>query len=239
MKVKYVFPVEDLRGKSGGVSGLVASDWRGIKTMRTFVTPRNPQSTDQVLVRSYLSQCSKAYPTCSDVQKDDWEQIARSVPQNIMGKEIILPANAYFTRVNFFRLLGGAAIDKNAPEHYTPNFVISSIADVSIDLTTNILTFAVNHTGSVAAGDQFVTYMTPMYTSGIATVQESAYRLINGAASANTSIRAVPTTGGSSSFAALRTTVNATGYFGVKIYPVNSDYALGTPYYWFGQAAEA
>lgn len=239
MKVKYVFPVEDLRGKSGGVSGLVASDWRGIKTMRTYVVPRNPQSTDQILVRGYLTQCAQAYPTCTDVQKDDWEGLARNVPQNILGKDIILPANAYFTRVNFFRLLAGVAIDKQAPEHYAPNFVISSISDVAIDLTTNILTFAVNHTGSVNAGDQFVTYMTPMYTSGIATVQESAYRLINGAASENTSIRAVPTTGGTSSFAALRTTVNTSGYFGIKIYPANSEYALGTPYYWFGQAAEA
>lgn len=231
MKVKYTFPVEDLRGKSGGNSGLVASYWRGIATMRTFVVPNNPRSTDQLLVRQFMTSAAKAWTNVTPTEHEMWGYYAAKTPVKIMGKNIILTGMDMFIRTNFFAQLAGQAIDLIAPEHYPIDWSISDISNVAVDLDNDTLAMTITHDGNPAHGNYICAYMTPLLSSQNITIQEGMYKLISGATPANLSCRPQVAAITPVTFSNLRTVPNITQYFGLKIIPFNDFFVPGTPFY--------
>lgn len=74
-------------GASGKLAGtLVASTWKGLKTMREYVVPANPQSADQTTQRNGFTACVAAWRNyiTSAVERTAWDRsaLASGKPQS-------------------------------------------------------------------------------------------------------------------------------------------------------------
>lgn len=231
MKVKYTFPVEDLRGKSGGNSGLVASAWRGIKVMRTFVLPANPNSEDQVQVRTFFSAATKAWSDVTPTEYEMWNNLAKLKPIMVMGSPVIVSAFDMFVKTNVYRLIAGLNISLIAPEHYYMDGVVLELKEPKVDLDQDTLQFVLTTSGFDVPNDYIGVYMTPLLSSQNIVVKDNDFRLISGADPANLSIRPAVATETLITFDNIRTVPNLTQYFWIKIIPFNEEMVAGSVFY--------
>jgi hypothetical protein len=84
----------EARGKVGGT---IYNTCRGIKYVKVFTSPKNPKSVRQLLMRGFLTTCSRAWSALTGVQRTGWGDWAflRPIP-DWTGNSIILSGyNAY------------------------------------------------------------------------------------------------------------------------------------------------
>lgn len=97
-KIKFGAFLVDMRGK---VNGTVFSKNRGGAYARTKVTPNNPQTSAQNLVRSRLTGLSQAWRGLSQAARDAWNAAVGSFPRNnVFGDSKILSGHQLYVGLN-------------------------------------------------------------------------------------------------------------------------------------------
>lgn len=113
-KIKWGAIVVDGRGKLGGH---VFTKTRSGATMRTKVTPVNPQSPAQAAARSRLGSQSQAWRGLTEEQRIGWNDLAaRTAKTNIFGDQYFPTGKNLFTGLNSNRLLISQTALPDAPE---------------------------------------------------------------------------------------------------------------------------
>lgn len=113
-KIKWGAIVVDGRGKLGGH---VFTKTRSGATMRTKVTPVNPQSPAQAAARSRLGSQSQGWRGLTEEQRIRWNDLAaRTSKTNIFGDQYFPTGKNLFTGLNSNLLLLGQSANSNPPE---------------------------------------------------------------------------------------------------------------------------
>lgn len=126
-KIKFGMMMTDARGKLGGQ---VFSKNRGGSYIRTKVTPSNPQTVSQQLVRSALGTISQLWNSLSNAQIASFNSAVNEWKKTDVFGDIKVPSGKnLFTKLNVNLLNSGqnpilAAPDKMALQ-LLPNIVIS------------------------------------------------------------------------------------------------------------------
>ena len=179
MKAKFTFPIEYLVNKTAGALGHVAFNWRGINVLRKYVIPRNPQSTDQVAIRTIMTQGSQGFKTMSAEQKAAWSVYASGKKISVFGKDVQLPEIAIFDRINSWRQIDGQAISLDPPSALC-DFSASNIATFAYNSGTKVLSFVVTHNATTVTNKMWEIQITPALPSGVRNPTKSIYRLAKG-----------------------------------------------------------
>lgn len=112
-KIKWGAIVVDGRGKLGGH---VFTKTRSGATMRTKVTPVNPQTTAQAAARSRLGSQSQAWRGISEENRRGWNSLADEVIKtNIFGDNYSPSGKNLFTGLNSNLILVGSAALESPP----------------------------------------------------------------------------------------------------------------------------
>lgn len=97
-KVKFSALVSEMRNK---LNGSVFARNRGGNYLRTKVTPTNPKSAAQVLVRSRLTQFSQAWRGLTQAQRDAWNSVVSQFATTDIFGDIVNPSgNTLYTKIN-------------------------------------------------------------------------------------------------------------------------------------------
>lgn len=97
-KILFTAFMADVRGK---VAGTVFSKNRGGAYTRTKVTPSNPQTTAQNLVRSRLTGFSQGWRGLTQAARDSWNAAVASFPRtNVFGASKILSGHQLYIGLN-------------------------------------------------------------------------------------------------------------------------------------------
>lgn len=140
MKIKFGAMVVDGRGKIGGH---VASKNRAGAYFRTKVTPVNPQTAAQNLVRSRLTTLSQNWKGLTDAQRQSFNSAVGDYAKTDIFGDIRNPSGAnLYQRLNNNLLAVGEAIINTAPQPQdVPTEEIDSL-EIDILNDTFDLTFA-------------------------------------------------------------------------------------------------
>ena len=97
-KIKWGAIVVDGRGKLGGH---VFTKTKSGATMRTKVTPVNPQTSAQASARSRLGGNSQAWASLSEEQRESWQVRAKETAKtNVFGDQYFPSGKNLFTSLN-------------------------------------------------------------------------------------------------------------------------------------------
>jgi hypothetical protein len=112
MKIETTFPITAVSGRVGDSDIVIVK--RGNKCYaRRYAPPRNPQSKDQVTVRRFLSNATKAWGTLSQAQREKWEAYAQRFSAMVSDEEI--SAYNMFSKVQYYRQALGLALSFDPP----------------------------------------------------------------------------------------------------------------------------
>jgi hypothetical protein len=160
-QIKMGIVVSEARGKlNGGVFSRGASG----AILRTKVTPINPASNAQQLVRSGLSSIAQAWRGLTDIQRAAWRAFAANVSStNIFGDNVLLSGLAVFGRVNRNRQTIAQAILPDAPAMAA----ISQLLTLTLTGAAGTPALAAAFTATpVPAGHTLVIRATPQMSAG-------------------------------------------------------------------------
>jgi len=219
---------ERISGKSSGVNGQVAFDWRNIQVLRRMVIPRNPKSTNQNAIRSILTQCSQGFQQISEANKTAWSAYCAANPVKIMGKSVQLPEIAMFVRINSWALIDGGSISDTPPAKLA-DFSASAIATIGFVASTHTLSFIITHNASVTTGRLWLIRITGKLPSAVKKPQMGDYRLIKGVdASSIIPVSSSPQTV-SIATPTFENYVNGES-MGIRLLPLSEDYDEGSEF---------
>lgn len=227
MKAKLAFPVEELTGRTGTGTALVASVWRGIQTFRRYTTPRNPDTAYQQNVRSVLTQAAQGYSLISAENKATWENYAADHQITVNGSPVVLPANAVYNRINSLRLLAGEALSATAPTNLC-TFSITSVSSVEYATATDTLTINIAHTLSSFSAEKVLIEVTQPLRNAINNVTDNDYRYA-GTVMAN-SFDDMSAVSPMDITSVTRFEWEDGDTMAVRLTPLSDDYDPGTPY---------
>ena len=112
-KVLYGALLVDMRGK---INGTVFSKNRGGAYARTKVTPTNPQTVAQNLVRSRLTGFSQGWRGLSQAVRDAWNAAVAGFPRtNVFGAQKILSGHQLYIGLNSQLSAAGQTAITNPP----------------------------------------------------------------------------------------------------------------------------
>ena len=142
MKIKWGMMMTDGRGKLGGQ---VASKNRSGAYVRTKVTPVNPQTSFQSVVRQRLSSLSKEWGQLTERQRLSWNEAANSGQWNkndIFGDARRPTGKNLFTGINLVSLETTNTLLTDVPRkaNFSPFTVRTVVANVGGNVGVNINT---------------------------------------------------------------------------------------------------
>lgn len=142
----------DARGKLGGQ---VFTKSRQGATVRTKVTPSNPQSQRQGLVRGVFASFSRSWNTITEAQRETWQSASQQFKRtNIFGDQVALSGKNLYISVNSNLTNVGESPITSAP---TLSDVIS-IASFGLKITTlySFINLDISYTGVESASQVLV-----------------------------------------------------------------------------------
>lgn len=176
-KIKFGMMMTDARGKLGGQ---VFSKNRGGAYVRTKVTPSNPQTLAQSVVRANLSTISQAWNALSVSQIANWNTAVDNWKSTDIFGDIKIPSGKnLFTKLNVNLLNTSRAPILDVPEK--ENVVISPTVTVSYDATAD--TWNVVGLGTVP-GVVYQVEATPAVPNGVSYVK-NRFRVVTYGASSS------------------------------------------------------
>ena len=136
-KIKWGAIVVDGRGKLGGH---VFTKTKSGATMRTKVTPVNPQTPAQASARSRLGGNSQAWAGLSEAQRVGWNALASETSKtNIFGDQYFPSGKNLFTSVNNNLVMTGNPSVSNTPIFGELPFIVDMKAIVNTVAKTILL----------------------------------------------------------------------------------------------------
>jgi len=159
MKIEWGALVVDGSGKLGGH---VAAKNRGGAYLRTKVTPLNPQSEAQSLVRGLFASISSAWSGLSVVARTSWNAGVEAFGQtNIFGDLKIPSGKALFQRLNQNLALSGQAQLTVCPQVAPVEFVELVSVDASVAGSSMVL-----ETNGATSDSVIIVEATPILSAG-------------------------------------------------------------------------
>lgn len=152
----------DARGK---IAGIVYSSGKGGAYIRQKVTPTNPQTVSQTLMREFLAEEAKAYAgTLTQLQRDGWKRLANGTPyKNIYGDTKKLSAIAMYVKVNSLLNLSGASPLLDAPQ----NLDCRGMSPIGVSVTSTVnRTFDLACGPALVQGESIMVYAAVSITQG-------------------------------------------------------------------------
>lgn len=157
-KIKWGALVVDGRGKLGGH---VLTKTRSGATIRTKVTPVNPQTAAQAAARSRLGGNSQAWKTLSEEDRRGWNEAAQqSAKTNVFGDQYFPTGKNLFTGLNSNLMLIGVTPLVTAPE--LQSVPVITELNVAITRTPFAVTITGQFEGSLPAASVVVEATTPL-----------------------------------------------------------------------------
>ena len=157
-KIKWGAIVVDGRGKLGGH---VFTKTRSGATMRTKVTPVNPQTTAQASARSRLGGNSQAWAQLTESQRRGWNELASETAKtNIFGDQYFPTGKNLFTSVNNNLLLIGGTQLSDPPAFKELPFIVAMSA--SVDLVTSSITLSITAEGELGSSTLVIEASKPL-----------------------------------------------------------------------------
>ena len=151
-KIKWGAIVVDGRGKLGGH---VFTKTKSGATMRTKVTPVNPQTSAQASARSRLGGNSQQWGTLTEKQRESWQNRAKETSKtNIFGDQYFPSGKNLFTSLNNNLLLVGAAPITVAPALGQMPFIVKIVLNIIAQPAAINIEF--EYSGSV--DDHYIVY---------------------------------------------------------------------------------
>ena len=128
-KIKWGAIVVDGRGKLGGH---VFTKTKSGATMRTKVTPVNPQSSAQAAARSRLGGNSQAWAALNEEQRVSWNALAAETSKtNIFGDQYFPSGKNLFTSVNNNLVMTGIPSISDTPNFGELPFIVDMTAAIN------------------------------------------------------------------------------------------------------------
>lgn len=207
----------------GAVAGTVFSRNTFGAYLRTRVTPVNPATVDQALVRSQLTSIAQAWRGLTQAQRDQWNQAAVTFQNtDIFGDSVALTGFVLYMKLNRNLLAIGQAVISTPPlQTSVHNFTSASLAantgGGTLDITyapviPAATTVIVRATSQLSAGVQFV----KTELRQIRTITAANPSPVNVAAAYITKFGALPVAG-SKVFVELRAVNDADGLTGTGL----------------------
>lgn len=112
MKIETSFPIAAVSGRLGDSDVVIVK--RGNKCYaRKYSPPKNPQTADQVAVRRFLANATKAWSSLTVRQREGWAEYARRYSFSTFGQEL----NPYnmFSKVQYYRQALGMGLLLDPP----------------------------------------------------------------------------------------------------------------------------
>lgn len=160
-KIKWGAIVVDGRGKLGGH---VFTKTKSGATMRTKVTPVNPQTSAQASARSRLGGNSQKWGSLTEGQRESWQSRAKETSKtNIFGDQYFPSGKNLFTSLNNNLLLIGAQPLVVAPAMSQMPFITNMGLDVTAQ--PKLIDLSFEYSGSVA-GHNIVYEATDGFSKG-------------------------------------------------------------------------
>lgn len=171
MKIKFGAIVTDGRGKIGGH---VASKNRGGAFLRTKVTPSNPNTAAQSLVRSALASLSSGWALLTEDQRASWNGAVADYQSTDIFGDIKKPSGFnLYVKLNSILLSVGLAVINNAPAKQDLGDVFITAA--AIDTSAGTITVTLQGVKPVSAFFRY--YATPAMSAGISNAK-NRFRII-------------------------------------------------------------
>lgn len=171
-KVLFTAIVADMRNK---LNGTVFSKNRYGAYTRTKVTPVNPQSTAQQLVRGRFGARSAAWRGLTETQRQSWIDGAAGFPVfDIFGNAKVLSGQALYNKFNLNLAQAGQAAITTCPAAVAIPSLVSmalsaDVSDGAFEITAGL--------AAVPAGYTAIIFATPCYGAGISFVKNK-YRSV-------------------------------------------------------------
>lgn len=171
MKILWGALVVDGRKKIGGQ---VASKNRGGAYMRNKVTPVNPQSPQQSVIRNRLASISQAWRALTQVQRDAWNSAVANFARTDIFGNLKNPSgfNLYQRLNNNIITLGGSAI--SVPPQLQS---IDQYSDLVLTYVSGVDALSLAFTAVEGDDTGYKLFATPPMSAGVSFVK-SEYRLI-------------------------------------------------------------
>lgn len=139
-KIKYSALVSDMRGK---LNGSVMSKNRSGSYVRNKVTPSNPQTSAQMLIRGIFSEITKGWSNLTNSQRQSWENSVEAFQgTNIFGDSVKPSGKTLFQKLNQNLMITGQASVTTCPDPAELPYVNIAAAmfdasDGTLQLTTS------------------------------------------------------------------------------------------------------
>lgn len=151
-KIKWGAIVVDGRGKLGGH---VFTKTKSGATMRTKVTPVNPQTSAQASARSRLGGNSQKWGNLTELQRESWQNRAKETSKtNIFGDQYFPSGKNLFTSLNNNLLLVNSQPLTTAPAMAQMPFIIQ----MTLSIVTNPAGINLSFDYSGTVDDNYIVY---------------------------------------------------------------------------------
>lgn len=179
-KVKFSDAVTDMRGKVGG-NVYSRNHYGAFKRIK--VTPVNPSTSRQQVVRAFLGTRSAAWRGLTSAQQEGWRNAATNFPRtNVFGDTIQLTGSSLYVSLNQNLSNAGQANISDAPVPAAqPDYAVTA---VTVDDSDN--TSTVTASGAVPTGHTLMVMATTQMSAG-RNFFKGRYRLISTVAAATAS----------------------------------------------------
>jgi len=179
MKVKFGGGVAEGRGS---IAGTTFSRNKGGSYARQRVTPTNPQTAAQQAQRSRVSELAGHWGnTLTQVQRDGWGVFAENFTlTDVFGDTLVLSGAQAYTRINSRLLAAALTRIDGAPADQDVTDLTSASAEIDLNGTIAVVTFAPTPVG---ASDHLQVFATPGVSPGIS-FMKNRLRLIATSAAA-------------------------------------------------------
>lgn len=226
MQLRTTFPVSVLAGHDGFPGGIVYYKASGLQCARRWVKPDNPQTAQQIQIRTYFTQAAQAFKNLTDAQRQAWATFCANHKKSYLGTEFILQEMPAFVWINTLRLIDGQTITTTAPSAEA-GFSASAIANVAYNSGTSTLSFDVTHNGSAGTG-KWLIRITDTLASAQRNPRPSDWRLAAGVGTNSiVDVQASPQT---ISIANPVFTWSDGDYMAIMVVPLSDDYVPGARY---------
>ena len=148
MLIKLRAPAALASGKQG--NQFVYFPWRGVQVGRDYVTPTNPQTPDQILVRNHLTTLAQSWASLSPSEVLSWQNYAAANPRiNRLGESVVSTALGMYVAFNSILMAREDSPIDTAP---TGSATAGASAVLSAAIAGGDFQIGISHTLTTTAG---------------------------------------------------------------------------------------
>jgi hypothetical protein len=159
---------------SGSIGGVTAARNRGGNYFRSRVSPVNPQTGAQEVVRRNLAAATTSWRTLSESQRGAWNAAADAITvPNRLGQQVRLTGQQWYVRLNSFRFLVGGAEINDPPSLGSTTLAVP--ASVVLDASAGSIVASLNASDPWAGSDEgrLAVFLSRQQSPGVSSTRQA------------------------------------------------------------------